>query len=121
MQLKIEKQAFEPSSLTCSKCQIEMKKTEMDINLEGGIFIKLSGFECSKCKKRYLGLGESRKLDKAMILSRIEKGGFKMERSLSFDGDNYTFRVPKDLTHNVHKKKIEIMPLGAGDFIASVR
>ena len=121
VKFKIEKEAFEPKTLTCSKCNIKMKKAEIETNLEGGVNIKLSGFECAKCKKRYLGLEEARKLDKALIVSRIMRNDFKMERSLSFDGDNFTFRIPKEFTHDVRKRKIEVMPLGAKQFCASIK
>ena len=120
VKFKIDKTAFEPEALTCSKCKIKMKKTEIEVSLDGNIAVKALGFECPKCKKRYLGLGESKKLDKAMIISRMMRNEFKMERSLSFDGDNFTFRVPKEFTHNVHRKKVEITPLGAKQFCAKI-
>src|SRR3989338_6349345 len=84
----IEKGAFDPSDITCSQCHKSMKKAEIEIHIEESIFIKVFGFECASCNKRYLGLEEARKLDKAMILSRFVKNDFKMERSLSYDGDN---------------------------------
>lgn len=121
VKFKIEKEAFKPSALTCSRCNIKMKKAEMEIDLDNDVNIRLFGFECSKCKKRCLGLEEARKLDKALIVNRIMKNDFKMERSLSFDGDNFTFRVPKEFTHDVNKKKVEIMPLGAKEFCAFIR
>lgn len=120
VKFKIEKGAFEPKTLTCSKCSIKMKKAEIETNLAGGINIRLSGFECPKCKKRYLGLEEARRLDKALIVSRIMGNGFRMERSLSFDGDNFTFRIPQEFTHDVRKRKIEVMPLGANQFCALI-
>ena len=120
VRFKVEKGAFKPKTLTCSKCSLKMKKTEIEVNLEGNVSIKVSGFECFKCKKKYLGLEEAKKLDKAMIVSRMMGNDFKMERSLSFDGDNFTFRVPKEFTHDVHKKKVEIIPLGAKQFCASI-
>jgi|TARA_B100001971_G_C18238116_1_gene568797 hypothetical protein len=121
VKFKVEKEAFKPKALTCSKCNIKMKSTEIEIDLEGGVNIKVFGFECSKCKKRYLGLEEAKKLDKALIVSRIMKNDFKMERSLSFDGDNFTFRVPKEFTHDIHKRKVEVMPLGAKQFCVSIQ
>lgn len=117
---KIDKEAFKPKTLTCSKCNVKMEKAEIEVNLEGGVNIRLFGFECSQCKKRYLGLEEAKKLDKALIVSRIMRNDFKMERSLSFDGDNFTFRIPKEFTHNVHKRKVELMPLGAKQFCVSI-
>jgi len=118
---KIEKKAFKPRAVHCSKCNIKTREADVGMNLEGGVYLKLSGFECPKCKKRYLSLEESKKLDRALIVSRIMESDFKMERSLSFDGDNFTFRVPKEFTHDVHKKKVEIIPLGAKQFCASIR
>ena len=121
VEFKIGNEAFKPKTLTCSKCDIQMKKSEIEINLEGDISIKVLGFECPKCKKRYLGLEEAKKLDKALIISRLVSEDFKMERSLSFDGDNFIFRVPKEFTHDVHKKKVDIIPLGAKQFCALVK
>lgn len=120
VKFKIEKGAFNPRTLTCSECNIKMKRTGIEINL-GDVNIKLLGFECPECKKRYLGLEEAKKLDKAMIISQIMKNDFKLERSLSFDGDNFTFRIPKEFTHDVKKRKIEILPLGAKQFCASIQ
>ncbi len=120
VKFKIEKGAFKPKTLTCSKCKKKMKEAEIEVDLDGGVNIKLSGFECSKCKKRYLGLEEARKMDKALIASRIMRNEFKMERSLSFDGDNFTFRVPKEFTYDVKKRKVEVMPLGAKQFCATI-
>ena len=48
------------------------------------------------------------------------ENNFKMTRKLSYDGDNYTFRIPKEFTHDVTKKKIEIIPLGSREFRAFV-
>lgn len=118
---KITKRAFNPEEITCTKCNLKMKKTEMEISIDGSIFIKVQGFECANCGKKYLGLGESKKMDKALIMSRILNKGFKMERSLSFDGDNWTFRIPKEFTASVHNKKIEIVPLGTKEFCATVK
>ncbi len=120
VEFKIDKSAFEPKSMTCSKCNLKMKRAEMGIGLENGVFVNVSGFECAKCKKRYLGLEEAKKLDKALIVSRVMGNSYKMERSLSFDGDNFTFRVPKEFTQDVQKRKVEIMPLGAKQFCALI-
>ena len=116
----IKKRAFEPETLRCSKCNQKMRKSDIEMSLEGGVGIKLSGFECPKCRKRYLGLNEARKLDKAVVISRFMKDDFKIERSLSYDGDNFTFRIPKEFTHDVSKRKVEIMPLGAKQFCVSI-
>jgi hypothetical protein len=121
VEFKIEKNALKPNELTCSKCNIKMKHTEIEVSLDSGIFVKAAGFECEKCRKKYFGLEEAKKLDKAMVLNRLLSRSFKMERNLSFDGDNWTFRIPKEFAHFVHDRKIEITPLGAGEFCATVK
>jgi len=116
----IDKKAFRPKVLHCSKCNMKMKKAELEVQVDNQIYLKIEGFECSKCKKKYLGLAEATKLDKAMAFSRALNKDFKMERTLSFDGDNYLFRIPKEFTHQVNKRKIEIIPLGAKEFCAMI-
>ena len=118
---EIEKHAFSPKEMTCSNCKIKMKNAGINVNLANVVSISLNGFECSKCKKKYLGLEEARKIDNALIVSRILREDFKMERSLSYDGSNWTFRIPKEFTHNVTKKKVEIIPLGAKQFCVEIR
>lgn len=120
VQVTLEKDSFQPSLLHCSICKIKMKKTELEIQVDLQLYLRLNGFECSKCHKKYLGLEEAKKMDKALIFNRALKRDFKMERSLSFDGDNYTFRIPKEFTQHVSKRKIEIVPLGAKEFCATV-
>ena len=120
VEFEIDKQAFKPQTLHCSKCKLKMKNAELDIALDSQIYIKLDGFECLRCNKKYFGLEEAKKLDKAFVFNRMLKGFFKMERNLSFDGDNYIFRIPKEFTHSVHKRKIDIIPLGANELCASV-
>ena len=116
----MEKDAFQPSLLHCSVCKIKMKKTEIEVQVDQQLYLRLQGFECSKCHKKYLGIDEAKKMDKALIFNRVLQRDFKMERNLSFDGDNYLFRILKEFTQNIHKKKIEIVPLGAKEFCAVV-
>lgn len=120
VQVKIGPNAFQPSVLSCSLCKIKMKRTELEVQLDDQLSLRLNGFECSKCHKKYLGLEEAKKMDKALIFNRALNRDFKMERNLSFDGDNYTFRIPKEFTQHVNKRKIEIIPLGAKEFCALV-
>ena len=120
VKFEIEKDASKPKVLHCSKCNLKMKKGELEIEIGRDIYVRLGGFECPKCRKRYLGLSEAKKMDKAMLLSKALVGSFKMERKLSFDGDNFTFRIPKEFTKEVSKRKVEIIPLGSNEFCASV-
>ena len=67
---KIRKGAFKPKTLTCSKCNIKMKKSECEIDIDDiikDVFMKLRCFECPKCKKRYLGLDEAMKIEKLTV------------------------------------------------------
>lgn len=121
VKFEIGKKAFEPKVMHCSEDGRKMEPAKLEINLQMGISLKLNGFRCSKCGEQYLSLKEATKLDRAMIINRIMKQDFKMERKLSFDGDNYTFRVPKEFTKDIHKKKIEIIPLGAKQFCGQIR
>jgi hypothetical protein len=118
--VEIDKAAFTPEKLHCSACGCPMKKTETDMTLDQNLYVKLHGFACKKCDKQFLGLEEAKKLDKFMLLNAAMKPGYKVKRKLSFDGDNYLFRVPKELTQGVKKKEIEIVPLGAKSFCAVV-
>ncbi len=118
--VKIPVQAFKPEIIHCSICNKEMKKSQLEIEIDTQLYLRLEGFECPQCHKRYLGLEEAKKLDKAFVFKRAMGKDFKMERSLSFDGDNYTFRIPKEFTQQIHKRKIEITPLGAAEFCATV-
>ncbi|MBN2142064.1 hypothetical protein JW711_01920 [Candidatus Woesearchaeota archaeon] len=117
---KIEKDASSPQTAHCARCAVRMRRKELEMQIGEDIFMKLSGFECPKCGKRLLGLEEAKKLDKATLLGKAAEGGFKMTRSLSFDGDNYTFRIPKEFTRDVSKRKVEIVPLGPRGFCAYV-
>lgn len=120
VKFEIDKDAFRPKVLHCSKCNTRMKKTELEVQVDDKIYLKMEGFECPNCKKKYLGLEEATKLDRAMAFSRALNKDFKMERTLSFDGDNYIFRIPKEFTRQINKRKIEIVPLGAKEFCAVI-
>jgi len=117
---EIDKGAFKPKVLHCSTCKLKMRRTQIDIPVDETLYAVVMAFECPKCHKKYLGLKDAKRLDKAMMFKRAMSKGFKMTRNLSFDGDNYTFRIPKEFTHDVSKRKIEIMPLGAKEFCAVV-
>ncbi|MEK6963677.1 MAG: hypothetical protein AABX70_04575 [Nanoarchaeota archaeon] len=117
---KLEKEALDPKELHCPKCHINMKLTEMEIPIDEHIYMRLQGFECPTCHKKSLGLEEAKKLDKALLFSRAMNKDYKIERNLSFDGDNYLFRIPKEFTQSVSKRKIEIVPLSAKEFCATV-
>ena len=117
---KIEKDAYNPKAVICPSCGKSIDKSNIEIEVGNQIYMRISGFYCPVCKKNYLGIEETAKLDKALKISRSFSKGFAMERSLSFDGDNYTFRVPKEFTRKVKRKKIEIIPLGNDQFCGTI-
>ena len=119
-QFQIEKGAFQPKTLTCTQCGLKAKKSQIEIAVGNDVSVRANWFECEKCGKQYLGIEEAKKLDRAMIVSRILRNDFKMERTISHDGDNWTMRIPKEFSSGVQKKKAEIMPLGAKQFCVSI-
>ena len=90
----------------------------MDIP-NSSIKVKLKVFRCDKCRKEYLNFEEADKLGKALQVSKFMEGSaYKVRRSLSFDGDNYIFRIPVEMTRNLGKKPhVDMIPLSSKDFI----
>ena len=86
------------------------------------IYVRLGVFRCSKCNREYLDFEESKKLDKALQISRMmDNSSYKIKRSLSFDGDNYLFRIPVEMTRNTGKKKnVDMIPLSSKEFIIQI-
>ncbi len=119
-QFQIKEGAFQPKTLTCAQCGSKAKKSHIEVIIGSDVSVKATGFECKKCGKQYLGLEEAKKLDKAMIVSRILRNDFRMERAISYDGDNWTMRIPREFAHGVQKQKAEIIPLGAKQFCVSI-
>lgn len=62
---------------------------------------------------------EARKLDRALLISRIMiHDGFKIRKSLSFDGDNYIFRIPVDVARSLGKNPhADMTPLSSRDLL----
>jgi hypothetical protein len=71
---RIGKHAFRPKSVRCSQCDIVMERKEIEVEVGDKVFVRLQGFECSKCGKRYIGLDEAKKLDAAMPMFCPECG-----------------------------------------------
>lgn len=102
----------------CLKCGKNINKSQIEVGEQ--IYMRITGFSSHSCKQNVLGIQEAAKLDKALIISRAFSKGFVMERSLSFDGDNYTFRIPKVFTGHVKKGKVEITPICIDRFCATI-
>lgn len=110
------KEAFAPRVMYCDKCDIKMKGAEIEINISENVKVKLNAFRCHKCKEEALSLEEAKKLDKALIVSRLlsEDFSFSFKRRLSFDGNNYIFRLPNELTKGKHTE-VRIVPLESNE------
>ena len=112
------KKAFAPKVMYCDKDNTKLKSVNIEMPISNFIKVKLNVFRCSKCKEEGMGLDEAKKLDRALVLNRLlENKAFKFKRKLSFDGDNYTFRLPSELTQNLKSKEVEITPLESGKVI----
>src|SRR3989338_7259987 len=110
------KDAFAPKSMYCSKDNTKMKKVFIDMPVSEFVRVKLNVFKCPKCREEGIGLDEAKKLDRALIINRLlSKKAIKFKRKLSFDGDNYTFRLPKELTQKLRRKEIEIIPIESNE------
>lgn len=112
--------AFKAPALHCDGCGREMRKKQIEMALEDKFLkVSLNVFRCAHCNTEYLNFEEARKLDKALVLSRLMNNrGFTIKKSLSFDGDNYIFRVPVDIARNLGKDAcVEISPLSSRDML----
>ena len=117
------KGAFRAKSLHCDTCNKKLKQMNTEMNLpDSFLSVRLKIFRCDKCNKEYLNFEESRKLDKALLLSRLMKyEGYKIRKSLSFDGDNYVFRIPVDITRNLGKNPhADLVPLSSKELLIHI-
>ncbi|MDD9953422.1 MAG: hypothetical protein OXR66_03735 [Candidatus Woesearchaeota archaeon] len=111
--VEFSKDAFTSKGTTyCGKDNRKMKLVAKNYPLSGGITLTIKVFRCPKCKRELLGFDEAQKLDTALEVKRaLEKTSFSFTRKLSFDGDNFTLRLPKELTKGLKKRQVAITPL----------
>ena len=115
-----DKEAFRAKSMHCDNCNEEMKLSKVEMKLPDSFLrVMLNVFRCAKCKKEYLNFEEARKLDRALLISRMMSyDGFKIRKSLSFDGDNYIFRIPVYVTRSLGKHPhADMIPLSSRDLL----
>lgn len=114
------KDAFAPKVMYCARDKAKMKRVLIEMPVSDFIKVKLNIFRCPRCEEEGMGIDEAKKLDRALMLNRlISKKAVKFKRKLSFDGDNYTFRLPSELTQNLKRKEVEIMPLESREVVLS--
>ena len=114
------KEAFRAKLLHCDICNRTLKQTNTEMTLpDSFLSVRLKIFKCVKCNKDYLNFEEARKLDRALIISRLMKyDSYKIRKSLSFDGDNYIFRIPVDITRSLGKNPhADIVPLSSRELL----
>lgn len=119
-----DKDAFRAKEMHCDTCQKMMDLANMDIAIPNTpIIVRLKAFKCDKCKKEYLNFEEADKLGKALQISKLMGSqAYKITRSLSFDGDNYIFRIPVEMARNLGKKPhVDMIPLSSQDFIIHLK
>lgn len=118
-----DKDAFKAKEMHCDLCKKKMNLVNTEIDIPNShLSVKLKAFKCEKCKKEYLNFEEADKLGKALQVSRlIGDKSYKIRRALSFDGDNYLFRVPVEMARNLGKKPhVDMIPLSSKDFIVHI-
>lgn len=117
------KEAFRAKSLYCDRCSKKMNivKIEMDFP-DSSMSLKIDVFKCDSCKKEYLNFEEAKKLDKALIISRLmSEDRYRIKKSLSFDGNNYIFRIPVDIARNLGKNpNVEMVPISSKDILIHI-
>ena len=114
------KDAFSPKAMFCNRDHAKMENATIEMPVSEFIKVKLNIFRCRKCGEEGMGMDEAKKLDRALMLNRLlSKKAVKFKRKLSFDGDNYTFRLPSELTQNLKRKEVEIMPLESREIVLS--
>jgi hypothetical protein len=106
------KRVFSPKVMHCDRDNAKMKRVAVELPISETIKVKLIVFRCPKCRDEMLGIDEAKKLDRALVLNRvISSKSFTFKRKISFDGDNYTFRIPSEFTQGHINKEIKITPL----------
>ncbi|MBI2652466.1 hypothetical protein HYX00_03280 [Candidatus Woesearchaeota archaeon] len=108
--------AFAPTEMYCDKCGSQMKRADIEMPVSDYVKVKLKVFICSKCREEMLGLNEAKKLDRALVINRLLSQDYPVsfKRRLSFDGDNYIFRLPSELTKGKHTE-VKIIPLESNE------
>lgn len=116
-----DKNAFKSQKeIHCDSCNKIIKKTITEIEIPNStVYVRLGVFRCEKCNKEYLDFEEAKKLEKALQISKLMgDSSYKITRALSFDGDNYIFRIPVEIARNLGKKPhVDMIPLSSQDFI----
>tara|TARA_Y100000034_G_C6750075_1_gene333337 strand:- start:97 stop:513 length:417 start_codon:yes stop_codon:yes gene_type:complete len=124
IKVSFDKEAFQTNLMHCDNCNKEMKVIKTEIDLPNSfISVKLNIAKCTKCKKEYLNSKEAKKLDKALTIARLmDHNTFKIKKSLSFDGDNYIFRIPSNIAKNLGKKPYaDLIPLSSKDLLIHLK
>jgi len=106
------RRAFSPRKMYCGRCNNKMKRVPIDMYVSDDVRVTLNAFRCPKDNEEMLGFDEARKLDRALLISRLlSKNAYSFKRKLSYDGDNYILRLPAEYTQGKKREEITIVPL----------
>ena|SRR3989338_1432365 len=119
--VKFDKNAFFPKSMTCMYDNSRMKVLNKEFQISDDLLTHYRSFKCPKCKREAFGLGDAARLEDAEILKKVlSKTEFSFNRKVSFDGDNYLLRFPKELTKNMKIKEVNIAPIRKNKFMLTL-
>lgn len=111
-------QAFKPKVMYCDKCDRKMKKLTKEISVSKDVRVVLDVFQCPKGHEEMISIDQAKKLDKALIVNRLLLNKpFSFKRKLSYDGSNYVFRLPNELTRGKVHKEVIITPLERNEIL----
>ncbi len=118
IQLEVDENAFE-GPFTC--CDTKTEKTTKKRKYKG-LEYTYEVWECPNCGEEYLDPEQASRLEKFWIIEMLlEDKEITIERSLNYDGKNYFFRFPKDLTQNWNKEgKVKIKVLEPDKFLVEI-
>ncbi len=100
VKFKIDENSFK-GPFTCHKKKTKLENKRVSY---GDIEFSYQVWKCAVCKKEYLDLEQAKRYEKFLIMKRfIDDDLITIERNMNFDGKTYFFRLPKELTKNLHK------------------
>ncbi len=114
----LDKNAFNGPFQCHNKTTVEIIKTMKLIGLE----LNYGVWGCIKCKKEYLDLDQSKRLERIWAIEKlVNSKGIEIERVINFDGQTYFLRFPKDITKNWKREsKAEIIVLSPDEFFVKI-
>ena|SRR3989344_9477860 len=121
VKFEIDKNAFN-GPFTCHGKKTNLGNKKISFN---GIEFNHSVWQCKVCKKEYLDSEQGRKLERFWLIKKmLDDNLISIERNLNYDGKAYFFRLPKELTKDMHKgdlADIKLLSLDGKMFLVEIR